>query len=220
VRKGVKARENMRLARTRLFGLYRDIYRAAGARLHEARRLDDPEDIFYLTVEELEAYHEGTAVTVDLAALARLRKAEFARYQSTELPNRFETRGAVYHGNRLRADSVSQGERDSRILRGAGCSAGVVEARLRIVLDPHGDLSVNGQILTTMRTDPGWAPLFPTASGVLVERGSTLSHSAVVARELGLPAVVGVPNLLKIVRDGERVRLDGSAGTIERLDVP
>jgi phosphohistidine swiveling domain-containing protein len=220
VRKGVKARENMRLARTRLFGLYRDIYRAAGARLHEARRLDDPEDIFYLTVEELEAYHEGTAVTVDLAALARLRKAEFARYQETELPNRFETRGAVYHGNRLRADSVSQGERDSRILRGAGCSAGVVEAKLRIVLDPHGDLSVNGQILTTMRTDPGWAPLFPTASGVLVERGSTLSHSAVVARELGLPAVVGVPNLLKIVRDGERVRLDGSAGTIERLDVP
>lgn len=68
-----------------------------------------------------------------------------------------------------------------------------------------------------MRTDPGWAPLFPTASGLIVERGSTLSHSAVVARELGIPTVVGIPGVTRILRNGERVRLDGSAGLVQRL---
>ena len=77
---------------------------------------------------------------------------------------------------------------------------------------------VNGKILVTVRTDPGWAPLFPTTSGIVVERGSTLSHSAVVARELGIPAIVGVPGLTTIVQDGENVRMDGEKGTMERLD--
>ena len=70
-----------------------------------------------------------------------------------------------------------------------------------------------------MRTDPGWAPLFPTAGGILVERGSTLSHSAVVARELGIPAVVNIPGITKILSNGENVKMDGSKGTITRLDV-
>ena len=69
-----------------------------------------------------------------------------------------------------------------------------------------------------MPPDPGWAPLFPTAGGILVERGSTLSHSAVVARELGIPAIVGIPGLTQLLKDGERVRMDGTHGSIERLD--
>jgi pyruvate,water dikinase len=213
-RRGVKARENMRLARTRGFGLIRDIYVAIGGILHAAGKLDHPRDVFYLTVGEIRAYHGGTAVTADLAPLARLRKAEYARYEAEELPNRFETVGAVYHGNDLSPARVV--DPDASVLCGLASSPGVVEGALRVVTNPHDDLSVNGHILTALRTDPGWAPLFPTASGILVERGSTLSHSAVLARELGIPAVVGVPNLLKIVKDGERVRLDGSAGTVER----
>ena len=70
----------------------------------------------------------------------------------------------------------------------------------------------------TVRTDPGWAPLFPTTSGIIVERGSTLSHSAVVARELGIPAIVGVPGLTTIVEDGEMVKMNGETGLVERLD--
>ena len=73
--------------------------------------------------------------------------------------------------------------------------------------------------MCTVRTDPGWAPLFPTAGGIIVERGSTLSHSAVVARELGIPAIVGVPELTKILQDQEIIRMNGVAGTIERLDL-
>lgn len=215
-RASVKNRENMRLARTRLFGLYRDLYRALGQRLHEAGKLPDAEDIFYLTIEELDAYHEGRAICTDLAGLARVRRAEYERYESQPLPHRFQTRGPVYHGNRFEPPTKRTIDPNAPILQGTGCYPGIVNARLKVILSPKDELSVDGQILTTVRTDPGWAPLFPTASGILVERGSTLSHSAVVARELGIPAVVGVPDLLAIVEDQEEVTLDGHAGTITR----
>jgi pyruvate,water dikinase len=217
-RRAVKWRENMRLSRTRFVGLYRDIYLAAGERLHEAGLLDEPRDVLYLTRDELLAYEEGTAVSADLAALARLRKHEYEGYDGRPgaLPNHFETIGGVYAGRRASPDGVTAA---GRVLQGIGCSAGVVEARVRVIESPRDDLDVGGRILTAMRTDPGWTPLFPSAAGILVERGSTLSHSAVLAREFGIPAVVGVPGLLEALRDGELVRLDGGAGTIERLEV-
>ncbi|HJR60925.1 MAG TPA: phosphoenolpyruvate synthase [Vicinamibacterales bacterium] len=220
VRSGIRWRERMRLQRTRAFGLFRDIYRAVGERLQEAGRLDAPRDVFFLTDEEIVAYHDGTAVTADLAALARARIAEYNGHAGLELPNRIETIGAVYHGQNLAVAPPSDAERAERVLRGLACSPGVVEAPLSVVLDAREAPAMHGRILTTLRTDPGWAPLFPAASGILVERGSTLSHSAVLARELGIPAIVGVRDLLRIVRDGERVRLDGSRGTVERLSLP
>ena len=216
-RRGVAARERMRLARTRFVGVFRAIYSAAGERLHEAGRLDEPRDVFYLTAEELAAFRDGTAVTADLAALARVRKTEFAGYEREEPPHHFETLGSPYHGERRTpASATSLG--DGTTLRGTGASPGVVDAELHVVTSPHDDLAVTGRILTTLRTDPGWAPLFPTAAGLLIERGSILSHSAVLAREFGIPAVVGVPRLLSTVRHGERVRLDGTSGTVERLE--
>ena len=93
----------------------------------------------------------------------------------------------------------------------------MVEGEVRIVLSPFDDLRVVGKILTTVRTDPGWGPLFPGLAGLMVARGSTLSHSAVLARELGIPAVVGIPGLTRTVADGERVRLDGRTGIVQRL---
>ena len=105
------------------------------------------------------------------------------------------------------------------MLRGLGCSPGVAVGPVRVVTGPHDDLALDGHVLVAPRTDPGWAPLFPGAAAVVVERGSLLSHSAVLARELGLPAVVGIPGVVAALRDGERVRVDGAAGTIERLDV-
>jgi phosphohistidine swiveling domain-containing protein len=217
-RRGVKARENMRFSRTRLVGLLRDIYLAAGERLHEAGQLDAPRDVLYLTSAELTAYHDGTAVSTDLAGLARARKAEFAVFEGMDLPNHFETLGSAYHGRRVVPQSGGPVEAGGPVLHGTGCSPGVVESELAVIMSPDDDLAVNGKILTTVRTDPGWTPLFPSAAGLLIERGSTLSHSAVLAREFGIPAVVGVPGLMASVRDGERVRLDGGAGVVERLD--
>ena len=217
-REAVKNRENMRLTRTRYFGLSRDIYVQMGERLHEAGKLDEPRDIFYLDISELEAYHEGRSVGADLGGLARVRKAEFAEYEKQDVPHHFETVGAVYHGNQYKYEGEVEVDLNASTLMGVGCYPGVVESPIRLIFSPDDELSLNGKILCTVRTDPGWAPLFPTASGILVERGSTLSHSAVVARELGIPAVVGVPGLTEIVSDAENVRMDGESGKIERLD--
>jgi pyruvate,water dikinase len=213
-RRAISNRERMRLARTRLFGLNRRLFFQLGQRLTEADRLPSPEDVFYLTYDELEAYHEGRSFGTNLAGLAELRRQEYRGYSDQDMPGHFETRGPVYHGNLIRPPAPPQGE--TTLLEGTGVFPGCVEAPVRLVNSPTEATSIDGGILTTVRTDPGWAPLFPTARGLLIERGSLLSHSAVIARELGIPCIVGIPGLTTTVRDGERVRMDGASGTVER----
>jgi len=221
-RRGVKNRENMRFARTRIYGLVRELLRAFGKRLAAEGVLADAEDVFYLTIQELWDFVGGTAVSTDLAGLVRVRRAEFARYRSGELArpaDRFETFGMAYHKNRFlaaRTDDDADPTADGT-LRGIGCAPGVVEAKVRVLGSPSDDLSLNKEILVAERTDPGWVPLYPSVSGILIERGSPLSHSAVVAREMGIPTIVGIVGLLQAVSDGDVVRMDGAAGTVEPL---
>ena len=215
-RSAIKHRENMRLARTRTFALYRDIFLELGNQLAFYGQLDAPRDIFWLTVDELYAWNDGRAVQTEWKPLVAARQAEYQRYHDEEPPHHFITHDVPYLHNEYRYPHEQTIDQDAEILRGIGCYPGVVEGNVRLIFSPDDELNLNGQILCTVRTDPGWAPLFPTAGGLLVERGSTLSHSAVVARELGIPAVVGVPGLTSILGDGEAVRMDGAAGTIQR----
>ena len=104
------------------------------------------------------------------------------------------------------------------LLRGTPCYPGVVEGRAVVLQDPGGGARLDNDILVTPRTDPGWVPLFPTIAGLLVERGSPLSHSAVVAREMGIPTVVGLRGLTALVKDGQRVRMDGGAGWVKHIE--
>lgn len=218
LRDAIRNRENMRLARTRMFGLYRDIFLEIGQQFSFDGLLESPRDIFWLTIDELYAWYDGRAVQCNLKALVSARQEEYEAYRQDDLPHQFYAWGMVYHHNAYAYphDVQDAGEGD---LHGIGCYPGIVENKVRLIFSPEDELSLNGQILCTVRTDPGWAPLFPTAGGILVERGSTLSHSAVVARELGIPAIVGIPGLTRALQDGERVRMDGSLGTIERLDL-
>ena len=149
-----------------------------------------------------------------------LRRAEFAGYAHMETPaDRFETFGMVYQGNHFRAPLESDVTADSGdVLKGIGCCPGVVRGPVRVVRDPRAAMLLPGEILVAERTDPGWVMLFPAAAGLLVERGSLLSHSAIVAREMGIPAVVSVPGLTRTLRAGEWVEFDGSSGIIRRLD--
>jgi pyruvate,water dikinase len=87
-----------------------------------------------------------------------------------------------------------------------------------VVRTPGLELALTGQILAAERTDPGWVVYYPCVSGLLIERGSVLSHSCIVAREMGIPTIVGIPGLLGRLRTGSRVRMDGAAGTVELLD--
>ena len=221
-REAVRDRESMRLTRTRMFGLCRDVFTAMGARLCEAGRIDAARDVFWLSLDELRAHNDGRAVTTDLAALVALRKGEYDRYRHADAPNRFETGRPPYDTRSLPRDDAipAAGTGDGSAaagLDGIACYPGVVEAEVRVVSGPDDVAGLSGRILVAVRTDPGWTPLFPTASGILVERGSSLSHSAVVARELAIPAIVGIDGLTAAVRDGDRVRMDGGRGTVEIL---
>ncbi len=216
-RRAVKAREALRLRRTLAFGLARDIYRAIGSRLHEAGALESQRDVFYLSAEEVDGFLDGRAVSCQLAAVVALRKSEYARYAREERPHRLEFHGNPYLTTPAEEERPEPVDGGGELLRGIACCAGVVEGPVQVIADGRDELSVNGQIICTMRTDPGWAPLFPTARGLIVERGSTLSHSAILAREFGIPTVVGVPGVTAILRDGDVVRIDGDAGTVEMV---
>jgi phosphohistidine swiveling domain-containing protein len=232
-RLGVKNRENLRFARTRIYGLLRELLRAMGQRFTAADLLDRPEDIFHLTLDEVWDYVEGMAVTTDLRGLAALRRAEFDRYRGVEPrpDDRFETFGMAYHRNlfrdrpRRQPASAAAGEAaaglgagDVATLRGTACCPGVVTGAVKVIRTPADDASLAGEILVAERTDPGWVPLYPSVSGLLIERGSILSHSAIVAREMGIPTIVGIPGLVAALRSGQRVRMDGAAGTVHLLD--
>ena len=103
--------------------------------------------------------------------------------------------------------------------RGLGCCPGVVRGRARVIRDPRGAELQQGEILVAERTDPGWIMLFPAAAGILVERGSLLSHSAIVAREMGIPAIVSIAGLTTRIESGRWIEMDGARGTVS-LDAP
>ncbi|AKH63699.1 MULTISPECIES: phosphoenolpyruvate synthase [Photorhabdus] len=219
LRQAIRHRENMRFTRTRMFGLYRDIFIQLGQAYALEGLLAEPRDIFYLTLEEIYSGYEGTAVQTQLKPLVAIRKQEYASYETEDEPaHHFFIRGSLYQQQDYSYPyQEQQTPTDSGMLQGIGCYPGVVETTIRLIKNPQDEMSLAGQILCTVRTDPGWAPLFPTAGGLLIERGSTLSHSAVVARELGIPAIVGIPAITQILKDGDRVRMDGATGSVIRL---
>ncbi len=218
----VRNRENLRFERTRLFGRVRRIFVELGRRFHAVGLLEDPRDVFHLEVEEILGFIEGTSTTDALAGLAAVRKAAFEGYHAGPAPaDRFATFGWVGIGQRLEGEpkaAVEGAEGDTR--KGLGCCPGRVRGPVRVVRDPRGVELPAGTILVAERTDPGWIMLFPAASGLLVERGSLLSHSAIVSRELGLPAIVSIPGITTWLADGDWVEFDGSSGVVRKLEGP
>ncbi len=214
----VRDRENLRFERTRLFGRVRRIFLALGARLRAAGALEQPRDVFNLTVEELLGAVEGAGITQDLKALARLRAAEHAgQIARPDPPERFSVSGAHVTGVAgLTAQAVVAGE-DGETRKGLGCCKGVVTAKVRVIDDPRVEALGAGEILVARHTDPGWIAVFANAAGVVAERGSLLSHSAIVAREMGVPCVVSLKGVTQWLKTGDTVRLDGGAGTVERV---
>jgi pyruvate,water dikinase len=219
-RNRVRDRENLRFERTRLFGRVRMICVELGRKLTALDVLEQPRDIFYLEVNEAFGFVDGTASSTDLKGLVALRKAEFARWRSMEPPaDRFETRGPVHHGNHFQG-SQAAAELSGDRRQGLGCCPGVVRGPVRVITDPQNAHLRHGDVLVAERTDPGWIMLFPSASGLLVERGSLLSHSAIVAREMGIPAVVAIAGVTRWLKDGDWVELNGSSGLVVRIPAP
>ncbi|MDB9493721.1 PEP/pyruvate-binding domain-containing protein [Spirulina major CS-329] len=216
----LRDRENLRFERTRVFGRARQIFLELGKRFFVLDLLHRPDDIFYLNVEEIISILAGTSTCNRIKGLVALRRSEFDHYRETPPPpDRFATYGIPHSG--INATHTARPPSGS-VQQGLGCSPGIVRGVVRVVRDPHSLLTQEqplapGTVLVAERTDPGWILLFPAAAGLLVERGSLLSHAAIVSRELGIPAIVSIPGVTRWLKDGDRVEFNGSTGRIERL---
>lgn len=210
----ISGRENLRFERTRAFGQVRKIFHALGVLWEKNGIIENAKDIFYLTREEINDFIKGMSVNPELKSTIAQRKLDHEKYsQVSSLADRIETFGTVYHNNDFDAPHAVSNT-DANTWKGIGASAGVVKANIKIVKDPKEVGSMDGCILVTTCTDPSWVTLFPSAAGILVERGSMLSHSAIVAREMGIPCIVAIDNLLASIEDGALVKMDGSTGQV------
>ncbi|MEW9549410.1 PEP/pyruvate-binding domain-containing protein [Nonomuraea sp. NPDC050783] len=181
---------------------------AVGEHLAGLGVLDAPGDVFFLDFREARAALDGG----DLRALVAGRRAAYEQ----ESRRRHVPRMLLSDGTEPEA-LAAPGALDGAGLAGIGASAGTVTGRARVVLDPVGAHLEPGEILVCPSTDPGWTPLFLTAGGLVMEMGGAMSHGAVVAREYGIPAVVGVPDATHRITTGQEVTIDGAAGTVTPL---
>ncbi|MFI5715953.1 PEP/pyruvate-binding domain-containing protein [Nocardia sp. NPDC051750] len=211
-------RERLRFCRTRAFGMVKRMIRVMGRDLAARGIIDEFADVFYLTVDELRNCYDQVPMP-DLRDRIAARK--IARTSDAELvaPARFTTVGPDFPDAELAAQgwvpltdvpAAVPGD----VLAGIPSAAGIVEGTAVVVDDPR---DVAGGILVAYRTDPGWVAALPSASALVIERGSPLTHVAIVARELGVPTVVQVPGSTRKLRTGMRIRVDGGAGTVTVL---
>lgn len=211
----VSNRENLRFGRTRGFGMVRNMFSAIGNNLKNAQLIEQASDIFFLELDEIKSL-KTAPFDVELRERIESRKAEFAAYK-TQIPpqERFFTYGNDFSDEFIYSDEKMEAVKGD--LKGIGCCPGIVERRVQVIHDPSEIKSLNGDILVTSSTDPGWVTLFPTTSGILVERGSLLSHSAIVSREMGIPCIVSISGLLRTLKTGDVVRMNGRTGEIQLI---
>jgi pyruvate,water dikinase len=188
--------------------IYKQALLEEADRLVESGVLREREDIYYLTLAEL---HDLVRTRQADYRLIQERKDAFRSYQALTPPRVLTSDGEGLNGAYHR-DDIPAGA-----LVGLPVSAGTVEGRARVILDvAEADLEP-GDILVTAYTDPSWTPLFVAIKGLVTEVGGLMTHGAVIAREYGLPAVVGVARATSLIQDGQRVRLNGTNGYVELL---
>jgi phosphoenolpyruvate synthase/pyruvate phosphate dikinase len=208
VRTFIGYREYPKYAIVSRYFVYKQALLEEAERLVQAHALAEKEDIFYLTFAE---FHDVARTNQVDDELLRQRKDAFRSYQSFTPPRVLTSDGEVIAGVYRRDDVPADA------LVGLAVSAGTVEGRARVILDmAEADLEA-GDILVTAYTDPSWSPLFVTIKGLVTQVGGLMTHGAVIAREYGLPAVVGVEHATRLIRDGQRIRVNGTDGYVEIL---
>jgi rifampicin phosphotransferase len=189
-----------------LFARARALLRTVGEELAGAGRLERAGDIFFLSLPEART----ALVDGDLRAIVRERRAAYEQ----ELKRRRVPRILLSDGTEPVTGTPAALPDRPGVLCGTPASGGVVTGRARVILDPTNAVLEPGEVLVTPSTDPGWTPLFLTAGGLVMEMGGAMSHGSVVAREYGIPAVVGVPDATGRITNGTRITVDGSAGEV------
>ncbi|MEI6622656.1 MAG: rifamycin-inactivating phosphotransferase [Actinomycetes bacterium] len=208
VRTYIGYREYPKYGMVSRYFVYKQALLDEAERLAQADVLHEKEDIFYLTFSELHDVVRSKQVD---GQLIQRRKDAFRSYQDLTPPRVLTSDGEGISGE-YRRDDVPAGA-----LVGLPVSAGTIEGRARIIHDmAEADLEA-GDILVTTYTDPSWSPLFVAIAGLVTEVGGQMTHGAVIAREYGLPAVVGVEQATRLIRDGQRILVDGTNGYVEIL---
>jgi pyruvate,water dikinase len=203
-------REHHKFVLIQLFDVVKRAISEAGDLLVAEKRLDHHDDVWFLSLPELIAALEQPEQSV--RERIRQRRVEFARFWEMAPPRVITSDGeipVVQH---------AVGTAPAGALVGSPVSAGVIEGLAHVVRDPQTEVVQPGEILVAPFTDPGWTPLFINAAGLVTEVGGLMTHGSVIAREYGIPAVVGVLGATKHIRTGQRIRVHGDAGYVEILD--
>ncbi len=208
---GIGNREIQRLNRSRIFGMVREAVLRLGDIYCKAGYINETRDVFYLTLDEVYSLAETPC---DMRDTVQRRKEKYEMFALLPAYSRIVFASKPFDKNHRSINMTSMYSSKDEMV-GVPCSNGVVEGEACVVTDVKQVRSVKDKILITKMTDPGWVFLLAEAKGVVSEKGSLLSHTAIISRELGIPAVVGIEGLMSTVKNGDIVRLDGSTGVVK-----
>lgn len=213
-------RERVRMKQAALYAEFRQTVLGLGRFLTESSLIEEPEDIFFLKYHEINDFFAGTdMLPLGLRELIRVRKEQFEEVSRLRPPDYLLlSEGEYYDGTQadFRSPGVSAPDHGSgNVLYGIGACGGRATGKARVLESVlHADQLKAGEILVTRQTDPGWGPVFPLIRGLVMERGGMLSHGAIIAREFGIPAVVGIPKVTDSISTGQTIVVDGDKGYV------
>jgi pyruvate,water dikinase len=203
-------REYPKYAIVNRYFIYKQALLKEAEQLVKRNVISEKEDIFYLSFHELREVVDTK--NADYRIIGK-RKEEYRAYQKLTPPRVITSEGEIVAGH-FHRENLPEGA-----IAGLAVSSGIAEGRARVILNMEDATLEEGDILVTSFTDPSWTPLFLAARGLVTEVGGLMTHGAVIAREYGLPAVVGVENATTRIKDGQRIRVHGTDGYIELLDL-
>ncbi len=209
--RGIAGREKSRLNRSRIYGIVRLIFDTMGSRFAQTGLIDNADDIYYLTVDEAFALADKPA---DMKSIIAERKDAYSLYEMLPPYTRLIFEESEFDKRHSSVNSHKK-KNTENVLQGVPCSGSIAEGEALVISCPGDAHDVKDKILVTKMTDPGWVFLLATAKGVISEKGSLLSHTAIISRELNIPSVVGVDKLTDTVKTGDMIRMDGGTGRIE-----
>ncbi len=208
IRNFIGYREYPKYGMVSRYFVYKQALLKEAEQLVQTNVLHEKEDIYYLTFEELREVVRTNKLDYQLIVK---RKDEYKLYEKLTPPRVITSDGEIFSGEYKRENLPAEA------IVGLAVSSGVIEGRARVILNMEDADLEDGDILVTAFTDPSWTPLFVSIKGLVTEVGGLMTHGAVIAREYGLPAVVGVENATKLIKDGQRIRVHGTEGYVEIL---
>jgi pyruvate,water dikinase len=215
-KQAISSRERVRYKQAEMYYHFKTIVKKIGAQFVEEQQINKADDLFFMSYKEIgEMLSSSAMFSKDIKEVIKERRSRFNLESNNKYPENFTTNFGE------RPESVKEEvsyDGDFTEFNGLAVSGGKIKARVKVLESVLESAKLSkGDILVTKQTDPGWAMVFPLIGGLIVERGGALSHGAIVAREFGIPAVIGIANITEILKDNDQVILDGDLGKIQVL---